>query len=100
MNIFASRTWRGFWYIFLLPHSRALRIPLIMSSSSSLVLQEFIQLDRSSQDFPEKLCDLLYGEDYRQRAPGLQDEDLMWLVEYLDQVWHHTTLPHPRFQLG
>lgn len=65
---------------------------------SSLVLQEFSRLDRSLQDFPEQLCDLLYGKNYTQCAPDLQDKDLVWFVEYLDQVWHHIALSHPLFK--
>jgi hypothetical protein len=63
------------------------------NKSTSPVLQEFSRLDRSSQDFPKRFCDLLYGDEYTQCVPDLQDNDPMWLVEYLDQVWCHITLP-------
>jgi hypothetical protein len=58
----------------------------IMPSPSSPVLQKFSRLDRSSQDFPEQLLELLYEKDYWQCVPGLQDDDSKWFVEYLDQV--------------
>jgi hypothetical protein len=62
------------------------------NKSTSPILQEFSCLDRSSQDFPKKLCDLLYGDEYTQCVPDLQDNDPIWLVEYLDQVWRHISL--------
>jgi hypothetical protein len=64
-------------------------------SPSSPVLKRFARLDGSSQDFPKRLCDLLCGDDYTKRVPGLQGDDLMWLVEYLDQLLHRITLLRP-----
>jgi hypothetical protein len=66
-----------------------------MSLPDSPVLQKFARLDESSQDFPEKLSDLLYADEYAECVPGLHEDDLKWLVEYLDQVCHHIALLHP-----
>ena len=70
----------------------------MVSFPSSLALQKFSRLESSSQDFPEQLCDLLYGEDYTQCAQDLQEKDLVWFIEYLDQVWNRIALSHPLFK--
>ena len=57
-----------------------------MSSPSSPALQQFHQLDKSSPDFHDKLCNVLYGEEYTQCVLILQGDDLVWLVDYLDRV--------------
>ena len=68
-------------------------------------LQLLHQLDSSSSQFPDELCNILYGEEYlkcvygeerreERRKPILQDDDLMWLVDYLDTVRRHIPLPH------
>jgi len=64
-----------------------------MSSPSSPVLQRLCCLDRSSPDFQDQLSDVLYGQEYRQYAPSLQSNDLVWLVEYLDKVRYRVALP-------
>jgi len=50
------------------------------------VLQELDRLDRSSPQFPDQLVSLLSGRLYKYRIRWLQDEDVSWLVEYLDNV--------------
>ena len=60
------------------------------------LLQQLRLLDRSSSDFHDQLCNILYGEGYRKSAPNLQADDLVCLVEYLDKVRRHVTLPHLR----
>ena len=65
-----------------------------MSSSGHLGLQKLYHLNRSSPDFHDQLCDVLYGEEYRKCAPNLQGEDLVWLVDYLDEVRRHVSPPH------
>ena len=49
-------------------------------------LQPLHDLDRTSPQFHEQLNDFLRGDEYRNVLPGLQNEDLVWLVEYLDSV--------------
>jgi len=50
------------------------------------VLQEFDRLDKSSLQFPDKLVSLLSKEGYKDYIQWLRDEDVSWLVEYLDNV--------------
>ena len=56
-------------------------------------LQALGRLNRSSSRFHDKLTNALYGEEYKGCVPGLQDDDLVWLVDYLDKVRHPVGLP-------
>ena len=58
------------------------------------ILQELANLESTSQDFPDQLHGLLYGDEYRQCLSNLQNDHSSWLVEHLDQVRHHITLLH------
>jgi hypothetical protein len=49
-------------------------------------LQQLRRLDKSSPQFPRQLASLLHGQGYRSCVTNLQDEDVLWLVEYLDNV--------------
>ena len=69
-----------------------------MSPPSSPVLQQLYRLDRSPPDFHDKLCNVLYGEEYQQYVPNLKGDDLLWLVDYLDKVRRHVALPHSPLQ--
>jgi len=64
-----------------------------MSSPSPQVLQELHRLDKSSPDFHDQLCNVLYGQEYVRCVPNLQGDDLVWLVDYLDKV-RRVALPH------
>ncbi|KAF9643894.1 kinase-like protein [Thelephora ganbajun] len=57
-----------------------------MSSPSSPALQRLHRLDTTSPNFGDQLCDVLYGQEYQQCVPNLQDHDPLWLVDYLDKV--------------
>ena len=50
------------------------------------LLQQLRCLDRSSSEFPDQVSNILYGEEYRQCIPNLQSGDLVWFVDYLDEV--------------
>jgi hypothetical protein len=65
-----------------------------MSSPSPPALQQLHRLDRSSSGFHDQLSNVLYGEEYTQCVPNLQDDDLTWLVDYLDKVRRRVALPH------
>lgn len=65
-----------------------------MSSLSPPVLQKFHSLDRSSPDFHDQLIDVLYGEEDMQSVPNLDNDDLVWLVDYLDNVRRGVALPY------
>ena len=65
-----------------------------MSSPSSPASQQFHQLDKSSPDFPDKLCNVLYGEEYTKCVLILQGDELVWLVDYLDKVRRRVSFPY------
>jgi hypothetical protein len=60
---------------------------------SSPILQQLDRLNRSSPDFHDQLCNIIYGEEYVQSVPSIQGDDLVWLVDYLDRVSRHVALP-------
>ena len=49
-------------------------------------LKELRGLDKSSPEFHDQISDILHGEEYKQCVSDLQGDDLVWLVDYLDQV--------------
>jgi hypothetical protein len=49
-------------------------------------LQRLRRLDKASPQFPRQLTSLLHEKGYRACVMSLQGEDLLWLVEYLDNV--------------
>ncbi|KAF9646470.1 kinase-like protein [Thelephora ganbajun] len=57
-----------------------------MASSSSPTLQKLHSLDKSSSDFGNLLCNVLYGEEYVQFVSNFEGDDLAWLVDYLDRA--------------
>jgi hypothetical protein len=60
--------------------------------SSHPALQQLDRLDRSSPDFHDHLCDVLYGEKYQKCVSNLQGDDLVRLVDYLDNVRRRVAL--------
>ena len=50
------------------------------------LLPQLHQLNRSSSTFQDQLSSILYGEEFRQQAPNLPSDGLVWLVDYLDKV--------------
>ena len=72
----------------------------LMSSPSTPALQQLHSLERSSPDFHDQLCSVLYGEEYMQCVSNLEDDDLAWLVDYLDKVRHWVARPHPPLRLA
>jgi tRNA (Thr-GGU) A37 N-methylase len=65
-----------------------------MPSPNSPVLQQLDRLNKSSPDYPDQLCNIIYGEEYVQCVPNLEGDDLVWLVEYLDKVRRRVALLH------
>ena len=59
----------------------------------SLVLQELHSLDRSSPGFSDQLNNLLCRQDYLSCEKVIGDDDVMWLVNYLDTVCPRSTVP-------
>ena len=64
-----------------------------MASPSSPVLQKLDRLDTSSSDFDDQLCSFFSGREYVQCVSDLSDEDLVWLVDYLDEVCQCVSFP-------
>ena len=64
------------------------------------LLQQLHRLDGSSSRFHDKLCNILYGEEYKKCVLNLQKNDLAWLVDYLDKVRCQVTLPHSPLKLA
>jgi len=53
---------------------------------SLTTLQQLRRLDKLSPQFPDQQTGLLGEQGYSDRATNLQDEDLSWMVESLDDV--------------
>jgi len=70
-----------------------------MSPPDPPVLQELYRLDGTSPDFQGQLSRILHGQEYVQCVPNLQGDDLVWLVDYLDEVRRYTALPHSPLKL-
>ena len=54
--------------------------------TSSDLLQQLYNLDKSSSEFHDQLSSILYGQEYQEHVPNLQGDRLAWLVDYLDKV--------------
>lgn len=65
-----------------------------MSSPGSPVLQQLNRLDRSLPNFQDQLSNVLYGQEYKKSMPNLEDDDFVWLVDYLSEVRRQITLPN------
>lgn len=77
----------------LLPQLRT----LLMSAPSSPALQQLNRFERSSPGFQDQLSNVLYGQEYTQCVPIIEDDDLAWLVDFLSKVCRHVAPPtlHP-----
>lgn len=64
------------------------------SPSSSNPLQRLHCLEKSSPQFPDQLTSLLSEKEYKDYTSGLRGEDLVWLVDFLDDVCLDTTISH------
>ena len=49
-------------------------------------LRQLHRLKASSPQFPAEIASILGGEEYKASVVTLQDRDLMWLVDHLDNV--------------
>ncbi|KAF9645415.1 kinase-like protein [Thelephora ganbajun] len=77
-------------YTFLSPTSSLRSLPQsrrsLMAPPSSPALHRLHHLNASSPDFHDQLCNVLYGQEYQQCVLNLQDDDLVWIVDYLDKA--------------
>jgi hypothetical protein len=76
-------------------HSPRRRRVSPMPPPESPVLQQLDRLDGSSSEFPDQLCNVLYGKEYIQCVRNIHDDDVVWLIDYLDEVCHRNTFPAP-----
>lgn len=53
-------------------------------------------LDRTSPRFHKQLLDILHADEYQNIIPNLENEDVVWLVRYLDKVSHQIVFPLPQ----
>lgn len=65
-----------------------------MDSPTHPILQEICHLDTSSPGFPHRLSYVLYGQKYNQCVSSLGDDDLTWLINYLDEVCQRIAFLH------
>ena len=63
-----------------------------MSLPSSPVLQRLHRLDQSSPDFCDQLHKVLYEQEYALHEKIFEQDDLAWLIDYLDEVRHEVSL--------
>jgi len=68
--------------------------------SSQNLLEQLRRLDSFSSKFHDQLCNVLYGREYKQLVQNLQDDDLVWVVDYMDKVCRLITLPYPPLKLA
>ena len=57
-----------------------------VASPNVLALQYLHRLNASSPKFGDQLCNILYGAEYVNCLPSLGGDNLVWLVDYLDNV--------------
>jgi len=64
-----------------------------MPPPNSPALERLHRLGKSSAAFHDQLGGVLDGEEYKQSLSNLQTDDLLWLVDYLNQVRPSTFTP-------
>ena len=69
-----------------------------MALPNSSALQKLHNLDASSPDFQDQLCNTLYGKEYMDGVQGLEGDDPTWLVNYLDKVRLRVSFTHSMFK--
>ena len=69
-----------------LPSSTTLSAMPCETPPSHPALQKLVALDKSIFKFHGQLSDVLYGEEYARCVTELEDDDLLWLVDYLNEV--------------
>ena len=62
-------------------------------------MQTLRDLDKTSPHFHNQLIDSLRGKAYQDVVSSLQGEDLVWLVNYLDNVSLHNVSSYPHSPL-
>lgn len=55
--------------------------------------------DKSSRDFGIQLNNILHGPEYVEWEKKLEGDDLVWFIDYLDEVRRHVILSHSLLKL-
>ena len=66
-----------------------------MSPPSSQALQELDRLDQPPSDFDDKLYNILYEQEYALHEESFEKDDLIWFIDYLDEVCPYIGHPRP-----
>ena len=69
-----------------------------MSLPGSPVLQQLHRLNKSSSDFHDQLCKVLYAPEYVQCGQNLGGDDSVWLIDYFEEVRRHVVPPRSPFK--
>ena len=72
--------------------STLLRLTSNVTISPFTPLQQLHRLEMSSYQFPAQITSILDGTEYKICIQTLQEEDLSWLVEYLDKACFYIIL--------
>ena len=64
-----------------------------MSLPGSPALQQLHRLNKSSSDFHDQLCKVLYEPEYVRCGQNLKVDELVWLIDYLEEVRRHIVPP-------
>ena len=81
------------------PFTREPSLWLRTLMSSYNPYEQLCRLDRSSSRFHDEVSNILYGGEYKQSVPNLQDNDLVRLIDYLDEVRRRVLLLHTLLNL-
>jgi len=63
-----------------------------MSSHDPLV--QLRRLDVSSPEFNDQVCHIIDAEEYKQGVQKLEGDDLVWFVDYLNEVRRCASILH------
>ena len=68
----------------------------VMHLPNHPTLQKLNTLDKSLSEFHDQLSNVLYGEEYARCMKDLRDDELVWLIDFLDDVCSVLSLLAPR----
>ena len=63
-----------------------------MTSTHLSPMDQLLQLDASSTEFPDQVSNKLYGQEYQQWVEGIQGDDVVQLIDWLDKVRYRVSL--------
>ena len=63
-----------------------------MSSTHLNPMDQLLQLDAASSEFADQVSNKLYGQEYQQWVEGIQGDDVVQLIDWLDKVRYRVSL--------